>query len=106
MYYSPSFILTIFLGIFIVNVRALENKKTESYDDLNTLNFIAKLGYMELAKIDKICSYDYCEYRTGSSFKSMINNFTKNYLKTIQDDEVRASLRIKGIKITEVVFVE
>ena len=39
----------------------------------------------------------------GESLEEGLDNFTKSYLKTIEDEEVRASLRIKGFRITEVI---
>lgn len=100
--------LAIFLvvgAIFLnVKVRALEGEM--NLDDISTANFKAKMGYLKLTSIKKMCSYDYCDYVRGDTFDETVEIFTRNYLRTIQDDEVRAGLRIKGIKITKLIFEE
>lgn len=93
-----------FLGVLFINVGVRAQDKEMNLENINTRNFKAKMGYLKLTSIKKICSYEYCDYVRGDSFDETIEIFTKNYLKTIEDNEVKASLRIKGIRITKLIF--
>lgn len=96
------FSLIFLLAALVIPVIARE--ETMKLENISTLNFKAKMGYLRLFSIKKICSYDYCDYNRGNSFDETIEIFTRNYLKTIEDEELKATLRIKGIKITKLIF--
>ncbi len=96
-------ILIVMLGFlaFTMNPSA---ETEHSIDDLTTLNFYKRSNEIDFHSIKKLCSYDYCEYFTGESVKEGLSNFTKNYLRTIKDEETRAILQVQGIRITKIIF--
>ncbi len=96
-------ILTI-LGTLFINVGVHAQDSEMILENINTRNFKAKMGYLKLTSIKKMCSYEYCDYVRGDAFDETIEIFTRNYLKTIEDEEAKASLRIKGIRITKLIF--
>lgn len=100
------FLLLILLSTILIvsTVKAERSDKEIIFDDLNTKNFIAKAGYLELHSIKKICSYDYCDYLNGNNVYDVLDNFKKNYLKTVKNKEDRLILNVKGIKITRLIL--
>ncbi len=101
-----SFIIFVFLGFVILNVNVKAQENEMNLENINTRNFRAKMGYLKLTSIKKICSYDYCDYVRGETFSETVEIFTRNYLSSIQDEELKANLRIKGIRITKLIFEE
>lgn len=95
--------LLILLLITLINVFATEKTEIE-YDDLTTKNFVEKIKDIPYIESSKICSYDYCDYLRGDTLTSSIEIFTKKYLNTIKDEEIKLSLKVKGIKITKIEF--
>ncbi len=79
------------------------NKKIY-FENINTLNFLTYSGYENFNEISKICSYDYCDYIASSNPEEALDIFTKKYLKNITSEEEKASIRIKGLRITEVIL--
>lgn len=74
------------------------------YDDLNTLNFADKMQNVRSENIRKICSYEYCDDWLGGNTKAGIETFVNRYLKTLNDEEIKNTLKVKGIKITKVII--
>lgn len=74
------------------------------FESLTTLNFKDRKD-LDYNSIKKICSYDFCDYRSGDNLQEAIEHFTMNYLKTIPDEETRSILSIKGIRITKIVLL-
>lgn len=96
--------LLVFTAMF---VHAAAFPKKEIYiDDVTTKNFLSKMGYLKTSTIETVCSYDFCSYFDGEDVERGLELFTKEYLTQIADEEVKAELRIKGIKITKVVMYQ
>ena len=88
-----------------LTVRGLNNLKVEYYDNINHFNLekvLEKRGGS--ANVKKICTYDYCDLFRGDSLKEGIEIFINKYLDTINNEETKNSLKIKGVKITKVIF--
>lgn len=96
------FLMICFFAL-VCGVKAIEGK-TITFDDVSTKNLEQKLFGVNYREVKSLCSFDFCDYAIGSSYKEILDNFTKNYLKTIENEEVRANLKIKGIKITKIIF--
>lgn len=96
-------IILLFL-VMCLNVGAKSSSKEIYFDDMTTKNFISKAGYLPLHSIKQICTYDFCDYIKSENVYAALDIFSKNYLKTIKDEEIRSSLNIKGIKITMVIL--
>lgn len=94
----------VFISIFLVDTFAIPKERSILLDDVNTLNIKDKVKNIDFSEIKKICSYDFCDYIDGSFFKSSINTFTNKYLNTINDEEIKKELRVKGIKITKIIL--
>lgn len=94
-----SLILALIIGI---DTNAKGRAKKIYFNDVTTLNFVDKTSHIKSNEIKTICTYDYCDYARASTKEESIEIFTNNYLNTISDSEVKASLKIKGIKITEI----
>lgn len=100
------FICLIIISLLIGNItiNAKENAYVKKYQDVNTLNFIKKTKNIDISQIKTICTYDYCEDIEGSTKEKSLEFFTQNYLKRIPDSDTRASLKIKGIRITKIIL--
>lgn len=97
-------ILLLFLIFsFFVGVAAKANEL--EVDDLTTLTFPDRADEFDFHSIKKLCSYDYCDYMYGDTLNEGLENFTKNYLRTIKDEETRSILQVKGIRITKIIFM-
>ena len=94
-------VLMCMIGIMVVYAKP-EGSET-LYENLTTKNFLKKMKDINYQEIKGLCVYDFCDYMVGESLEEGLDNFTKSYLKTIEDEEVRASLRIMGFRITEVI---
>lgn len=81
-------------------------KREMSLNDVTTKNFISKLGFLPTSLIETVCSYDYCSYFDGENVNRGLALFTEEYLSRIDSEEIRAELRIKGIKITKIVIFQ
>lgn len=95
----------VFFLVTMIFTTALANSKEKNvqyFDGVNTLNFIEKSGFKNFNEIEKICSDDYCDIVKGDTSKQTIELFTKGYLENIKDSDVKASLLVKGIKITKI----
>lgn len=90
--------------IAAAKVYASGNERVLYFDDVNTKNFVAKVGYLRLYDMKMFCSDDYCGYVNGSTIYECLDNFTRDYLDTIEDEEAVSSLNIKGIKITKIIL--
>lgn len=92
------------IGVLVLNVWALNGKGEVKLEDVNTLNFISKIGKEKSKEITRICSYDFCDYMRGSTVEESLEIFTRKYLETIEDADTQAYLNVMGIKITDVVW--
>ncbi len=98
-------ISTLLIGFFYIFMNIFANNENSiSFEDVNTLNFIKKTEHINAQSIKKICSYDYCDYLIQPLTPKSLEKFTENYLKTINDEEARSILKIKGIKITKIIL--
>lgn len=100
-------IFTTFLILLILFINfntTAKSSKEILFDDMTTENFIAKSGYLPFNSIKKICSFDFCDYSRGENAFETLEIFTRNYLKTINDEEVKSALKVKGIKITKIIL--
>lgn len=96
-------LIVIFMSCFLMNVFALNEKKYIDLDNVTTNNFFEKVNY-SVNDIKELCTYDFCDYIKSQNKYEMIEIFQKNYLNTIKDDEIKSSLKIKGIKITKIIL--
>ena len=90
--------LIIITFLFVINVQALSSElsNVKKYEDLNTKNFVQKFSETELKSIKMICTYDYCDYYQNDSPKKGIEIFVNKYVKTISDEEIKSSLKVKA----------
>jgi len=96
------FILFIILTILFCN-NVNSKSKIIYFNDVNTLNFTQKIVDKKLEhKIKIICSYDFCNFIKGESLTDIIFDFETNYLKTINDIDLKNEVKVKGIRITHV----
>lgn len=88
-----------------LSVRSLNNVKEEYLNNINHLNLEEKI-IKDNSEYDikKICSYEFCDFFDGDSIKARIEKFTKRYLNTINDEEIKNTLKVKGIKITKIIY--
>lgn len=88
-----------------LSVRSLNNVKEEYLNNINHLNLEEKI-IKDNSEYDikKICSYEFCDFFDGDSIKGRIEKFTKRYLNTINDEEIKNTLKVKGIKITKIIY--
>lgn len=91
-------------AVSVVIVSAKPDGKSFLTDNLTTKNFIEEMKYVNHKEIKGLCTYDFCDYLFGESLEEGLENYTKSYLRTIKDDEVRFSLLVKGFRITEVIM--
>lgn len=94
----------IFLSLLIINTYALDNDNNLILNDVSTLNIREKLNNIDIHTIKKICTYDFCENIDGTNLIASIKRYTNKYLDTINDEEIKNELKVKGIKITKVVL--
>ena len=87
-----------------LTVRDLNNIKEEYLYNINHLNLENKINNDNIHNIKKICSYDYCDFFDGDSIKQSIERFANKYLDTIKDEEIKNTLKVKGIKITKLIY--
>ena len=97
-------ILTIMMCLLGFSTPTYAESDVLYFEDLTTQNFIKRSDELDFHAIKKICSYDYCEFITGDNMKEALEHFTIGYLKTIPDEEIRATLKVKGIRITKIVL--
>lgn len=74
------------------------------FENLTTVNFSDKNDELDFNSIKKMCSYDYCDFITGDNIKEALEHFTQNYLRTIEDEEIKSTLLVKGIRITKIIL--
>ncbi len=98
------FILSLFAASFIFNASASysNDDKVLLFGDLNTRNFIDRIEKLKLEGISYICTKDYCYDFTFESLDKNLESFENKYLSTIEDEEVKNTLKVKGIKITKI----
>ena len=94
--------ICIFASLFLISAKALNRDRAMILEDINTLNFSNKSG-VDIHSVQKICSYDFCDYIRSDNVKRAMEIFTDNYLKTIEDEEIKNTLKVKGIKITKII---
>jgi len=101
------FLLLMFLSfcfLIKVNAKTFLSDNILEPKDVTTKNFNSKLGQLKPESIYKLCTFDYCDYMRSVDIKECLEIFTINYLNTIDNEELRASLAVKGVKITKVIL--
>lgn len=94
--------LFIFMGVLGIDAKARGFEHNLIFDDLTTANFKEKLENINFDKITKICSYEFCDYLKGKTIEESLDMFTKKYINEINNEEIKNTLNIKGIKITKI----
>lgn len=89
------------LILFLVVLNLLLSYNSNK-DNLNTNNILSK--YSEEDNIKYICSYNFCDYLRSDNLKRSIEIFKDKYIKSIKNDDIKNTLKVKGIKITKIVF--
>jgi hypothetical protein len=99
------------IGLFLIvvlslvsNICAKSRETTIEYDNLSTLNISNVLNEEDIRGIKYICSYDYCEFVKGLDLKKIIRVFTYKYISSIENEDIKNSLNVKGIKITKIIY--
>ena len=83
-------------------VRGLNNMRIQNYDNLNSMNFFNEIKNVHDIKM--VCSYDYCDYIDSNNIKFSFNKFVNKYIQQIDDEEIKNTLKVKGIKITKIIY--
>lgn len=99
-----AFALLLLMPIFIKASPLSSKEKVIIYKDMTTKNFVKNTKNLDLTTVKKICTYEFCDFVVDTTKESMINTFTNNYIKSLNNDELRAELKIKGIRITKVIL--
>lgn len=76
--------------------------RINNYSDLNSKNFFSRIK--NIHDIKMICSYEYCDYIDSNNIKLSFNKFINNYIENIDDEEIKNTLKVKGIKITKIIY--
>ena len=84
-----------------MSIRGLNNMRINNYSDLNSKNFFSRIK--NIHDIKMICSYEYCDYIDSNNIKLSFNKFI-NYIENIDDEEIKNTLKVKGIKITRIIY--
>jgi len=90
--------------ISFLNVKANDITKTNEFNNLNTKNFVSEMEKKGITGVYKVCSYEYCDNVDSSNLSVGIKDFFKRYLDTINDEETKKSLIVKGLKITKIFY--
>ena len=85
-----------------MSIRGLNNMRINNYSDLNSKNFFSRIK--NIHDIKMICSYEYCDYIDSNNIKLSFNKFINNYIENIDDEEIKNTLKVKGIKITKIIY--
>lgn len=85
-----------------MSIRGLNNMRINNYSDLNSKNFFSRIK--NIHDIKMICSYEYCDYIDSNNIKLSFNKFINNYIENIDDEEIKNTLKVKGIKITRIIY--
>lgn len=89
----------IYLILIIFTIYSFTKDKP-IYD--SNININDLLNYKNKIKI--ICVKDYCDYLKGENIRESIDIFMKNYLKTINDEELKNTLKVKGIEVSKIIL--
>lgn len=92
--------------LIILSVDAKPAKNYASYDDVTTKNILTKFNENVLNNISKVCTYEYCDYLDVTRGEDGIFNYVSKYLKTLNDEDIKNTLKVKGVKITKIIFKE
>lgn len=95
--------LFIFMGVLGIDAKARGFEHSLIFDDLTTVNFKEKLENIDIDKITKMCSYEFCDYLRGVNIEESLEMFTKKYIDRINDEEIKNTLKVKGVKITKII---
>lgn len=90
-------IITIILIISLFNIN-LNNK----YNGINILDL--KNQIKDVEDIKYMCTYDFCDYLRYKNVDKSIETYINRYLKTIDDEELKNTLKTKGIIITKIIY--
>ena len=97
--------LLTFISFLIINMVFINKDHTVLLKDINTNNIGEALKDEDLPKIKKICSYDFCDYIRGKTVNGSMEIFIKKYLqKYDEDDEIKKTIYVKGLKITKIIY--
>ena len=84
------FLLSLFLNDTSNNINGINIYKLKNKISIND-------------NIKYICTYDYCDYLQSNNIDESIEIFINKYLKNIKDEEIKNTLKVKGVKITKIV---
>ena len=92
--------------ISFLNVKADNFTNIKEFNNLNTKNFVSEMEKRGIRGVYKVCSYEYCDNIDNENLSVGIRDFFKRYLETIQDEDIKNALSIKGLKITNIYYNE
>lgn len=94
-----------FISFLLINTAIIEKEHVVLLKDVNTNNISEIIKEEDLPNVKKICSYNFCDYIRGKNLKSSMEIFIKKYLKKQpQDDEIKKTIYVKGLKITKIIY--
>ena len=89
--------MKIVIKVLIVLIVLMFYKNTHSMQGINIYDIDS------CNDIKYICTYDYCDYLRSNNFKESIEIFMNKYLSLIKDEEIKNTLKVKGVTITKIV---
>ena len=92
----------IIILIIIILILSFLTKNNKNNTGINILDL--KEVIVDVEDIKYICSYDFCDYLRSKNINKSIEIFINRYLKTIDNEELKNTLKTKGIIITKIVY--
>ena len=76
----------------------------DSNDNIKGINIYKLKNKISIKdNIKYICTYNYCDYLQSNNIDESIEIFINKYIKNIKDEEIKNTLKVKGVKITKIV---
>ena len=93
--------LVIKVSMLIFLLSLFLNDTSNNINGINIYKLKNKISIKD--NIKYICTYDYCDYLQSDNIDESIEIFINKYLKNIKDDEIKNTLKVKGVKIIKIV---
>ena len=93
--------LVIKVSMLIFLLSLFLNDTSNNINGINIYKLKNKISIKD--NIKYICTYDYCDYLRSNNFKESIEIFMNKYLSLIKDEEIKNTLKVKGVTITKIV---
>lgn len=93
----------IFISSYHADTSANKCYLIKYYNNLSTRNIYNITTYNELKNIKKICTYNICTYNSNN-FERLISEHEVNIINSVNNDEEKIKINLKGIKIDTIYF--